>query len=110
MISQGARFLEMGAAVVGNNVFLMVGEISFDVGKIWKMSEYKLFHRGFTKPRILGAPFVNMDGKVVGIEKGSNSNEGNEAVHLQSVWNLYLQQRKVLLQSSRQGIIELLKY
>ena len=110
MLNQGARFLEMGPAVVGNNVLLMVGEKSFGYGKIWKINEYKLFHLGFTNPRNPSAPLVNMDGKVVGIENGSNSNECNEAVHLQSVLNLYLQQKNLPLQSSRQGFIELPKY
>ena len=110
MMSEGARFLEMGPAVVGNNVLLMVGEKSFGYGKIWKINEYKLFHLGFTNPRNPSAPLVNMDGKVVGIENGSNSNECNEAVHLQSVLNLYLQQKNLPLQSSRQGFIELPKY
>ena len=108
MMDQGARFLEMGPPVVGK-LAAAIGypkgnQISFDYGEIWTINkDYQIVHRSSTKHVRCGGPLVNMEGKVVGIHKGTNSNKMNEAVRLKFVLNLYFQLRKVALNSSNKG-------
>ena len=109
MMHQGARFLEMGPPVLGK-LAAVIGypkgnQISVDYGEICMINqEYQILHRSSKKYVRCGAPLVNMEGKVVGIHKGTNSNEMNEAVNVEFVLNLYFQQRKFALNSSNQGI------
>ena len=95
MMNQGARFIEMGTAIVGN-VAAVIGhpegdETSIDYGKIEQINnEYQILHRSSTKPGSSGSPLVTMEGKVIGIHKGSFSAECNEAVHLEFVMKRYI--------------------
>ena len=108
MMQQGARFLEIGAPVVGTNaavVGFQEGILkSINYGEIRAfMNGCKILYRSSMKPLHCGSPLVTMEGIAVGIHKGIFSNELNEAVNIEFVLQLYFQQKKLPVKSSNQG-------
>ena len=109
MMQHGARFLEIGAPVVGTNAAVVEHNegipICFASGEILQiMTEGKIIYRSRPIATSCGAPLVNMGGIAIGIHKGIYADDVKTAVKLDFALQLYFQQRNNLLETARQGI------